>query len=65
MTGPVQIEIRAFAFSNTPIFQYSSTQKRSQSLPAKPLNPDVALSTKSSMLNKKSLTLDYLRYIYY
>jgi len=35
MKGLIQVEIRAFAFSNTPILQNSS-----QSLPAKPLNID-------------------------
>jgi hypothetical protein len=28
MKGPIQIEIQAFAFSNTPMLQYSSTPKQ-------------------------------------
>ena len=28
MKGIIQVEIRAFAFSNTPILQYSSTSKQ-------------------------------------
>jgi hypothetical protein len=27
MKGPIQVGIRAFAFANTPILQYSSTPK--------------------------------------
>ena len=26
MEGPIQVEIRAFAFANTPILQYSKTE---------------------------------------
>jgi hypothetical protein len=35
MKGPIQVEMRAFAFTNTPVLQNTS-----QSLPAKPLNSD-------------------------
>jgi hypothetical protein len=28
MKGPIQVEIRAFAFGNTPILQYPSTPKQ-------------------------------------
>jgi len=28
MKGPIQVEIRAFAFTNTPILRYSGTPKQ-------------------------------------
>ena len=55
MKIPIQVEMRAFPFTNTPILLYSSTpvlQNSSQSLPAKPLNSDLALRTRFSLLNK-------------
>jgi hypothetical protein len=45
-------KIRAFVFANTPILQNSSTPKRFAPAPAKPLNSDLALSTRFSMLNE-------------
>ncbi len=51
----IQVEIRAFAFSNTPVLQYSKTPKKLAPVPAKPLNSDLASRTRFSMLNKKGL----------
>jgi hypothetical protein len=39
MKGPIQIEIRAFAFSNTPILQYSSTPKTLAIFTGKAIEP--------------------------
>jgi hypothetical protein len=45
MREPVQIEIRVFAFADTPILQYSSTPKQLAFLPAEPCNADLAQRT--------------------
>jgi hypothetical protein len=50
MKEPIQVGNRAFAFSNTPVLQYSKNS--SQFLPAKPLNSDLALRIRFSILNK-------------
>jgi hypothetical protein len=53
MKEPIQVEIRAFVFANTPILQYSNTpvlENSSQSLPAKLCNSDLALKTRFSMI---------------
>jgi hypothetical protein len=49
MKGPIQIK---FGLSFLPILQYSSTPKELAPAPAKPLNSDLALRTRFSMLNK-------------
>ena len=62
MKGPIQVEIRAFAFANTPTLQYSNTpvlQDSSQPLAAEPLNSDLALRTEVSTLNKKRNLLSF------
>jgi hypothetical protein len=39
MKGPIQVEIRAFVFANTPILQYSSTPKELAILIGKTMRP--------------------------
>ncbi len=51
MKGPIQVEIWAFAFANTPILQNSS-----QSLPTKPLNSDLTQRTRFSMLHNSTMS---------
>jgi hypothetical protein len=49
MKGPIQ---GRFGLSFFPTLQYSSTPKELAPVPAKPLNFDLALRTRFSMLNK-------------
>jgi hypothetical protein len=53
MTRPIHIKFGFSFFSNTPTLQYSSTPKEIALVPAKPLNADLALRTRFSMLNKQ------------
>ena len=54
MKGLIQVEIRAFAFSNTPILQYSNTPKQLAIYTGNSANggTDLALGTGFSILNK-------------
>jgi hypothetical protein len=49
MKGPIQIKFGLLFF---PTLQYSSTPREFAPVPAKPLNYDLALRTRFSMLNK-------------
>jgi hypothetical protein len=51
MKGPIQIQ---FELSSFPTLQYCSTPKELAPVPAKLLNPDLALKTRFSMLNNQS-----------
>ena len=50
MKGPIQTK---FELSSFPTLQYSNTPKQLAPVPAKPLNSDLALKTRFSMLNNR------------
>jgi hypothetical protein len=52
MKGAIQIEIRAFAFSNPPILQYSSTPQQLAIFTGKAIDSDLPPRTRFAILNR-------------